>query len=86
MIVKILKACATPFGSFNEGEIVDVPGESATAWIKAEIAEPSKEAVTVETTMLSTPVEKAVIGSVTDKKRKQTRERVKRYRERHKKP
>jgi len=85
MIVKILKACATPFGSFNEGEIVDVPGESATAWIKAEIAEPSREAVTMETTMLNTPIEKTVVNSVTDKKREQTRERVKRYRERNKK-
>jgi hypothetical protein len=80
MIVKILKACATPFGSFNEGEIVDIPGESATAWIKAEIAEPSREAVTVETTMLSIPIEKAVVNSVTDKKRQQTRERVARCR------
>lgn len=85
MIVKILKACATPFGSFNEGEIVDVPGESATAWIKAEIAEPSREAVTVETAMLNTPVEKTVVNSVTNKKREQTRERVKRYRARNKK-
>jgi hypothetical protein len=85
MIIKILKACATPFGSFNEGEIVDIPGESATAWIKAEIAEPSREAVTVETTMLSAPVEKAVVNSVTDKKREQTRKRVQRYRERNKK-
>jgi hypothetical protein len=82
MIIKILKACATPFGSFNEGEIVDIPGESAMAWIKAEIAEPSKERVTVETTMLSIPTEEAVVNSVTDKKRQQTKERVKRYRER----
>jgi hypothetical protein len=80
MIIKILKACATPFGSFNEGEIVDIPGESATAWIKAEIAESSKEKVTVETAMLSAPVEKAVVNSVTDKKREQTRKRVERYR------
>jgi len=84
MIVKILKACATPFGSFNEGEIVDIPGESATAWIKAEIAEPSREAVTVETAMLNDPAEKAVVNSVTDKKREQTRKRVQRYREKHK--
>lgn len=84
MIVKILKACATPFGSFNEGEIVDIPGESATAWIKAEIAEPSREMVTVETTMLDQG-EKAIVDSVTDKKRQQTRERVKRFRERNKK-
>jgi hypothetical protein len=83
MIIKILKACATPFGSFNVSEVVDIPSDTAQAWIKSGIAETSKGKV--ETATLDLPTEKTVVNSVTDKdemKRQQTNDRVKRYRER----
>jgi hypothetical protein len=85
MKVKILKACATPLGSFNVGDVVEIPDDTALAWLKSGLAEPSKGKV--ETAMFNPPAETAVVNSVTDKKelvKEQTRKRVQRYREKQK--
>jgi hypothetical protein len=68
MKIRMLKACATPLGSFNVGEEVDVPNESAVAWIKAALAEPVRDKA--ETAILDSPIEKAVLHNNQAKKKK----------------
>jgi hypothetical protein len=82
MRIKILKQCMTPLGPFNEGDITDIPDDIAQVWLRSGLAEPLLGKV--ETAMLDQG-EMAIVHSVTDKaerKRQQTNERVKRYRER----
>lgn len=85
MNVKFLKECRTPLGPFRTGQIADIPPEMAQKFIEMGLAELIR-GKGMENAALDQRREKAVTAA--DKKdliKKQTRERVKRFRENKKK-
>jgi hypothetical protein len=76
-LLKDIRMQGAPTVQILAGAIVDASEETAKAWMSAGVAVPANN---VETAMPKTVTETAVTDSVTDKKRAQGRERVRRYR------
>jgi len=98
MLIKILRQCATPLGPFEEGQVAEIPDETAQKWIKSglasvtdvtrEDAKPTGVTLVTNTGNKDTVTENQGVTPVTDKKekeRKQIRDRVARCREKKKK-
>ena len=78
-LLKDIRMQGAPTVQILAGSMVDASDETAKAWMSAGVAVPMN---IVETATPKMVTEKAVTGaSVTDREREQTRERVRRYRE-----
>ena len=77
-LLKDIRMQGAPAVQILAGSIVDASDGTAKAWISAGAAVPIN---IIETATPKAVTETAVTDSVTDRKREQTRERVKRYRE-----
>jgi len=80
-LLKDIRMQGAPTVQILEGSIVEASDDTAKAWMSAGVAVPVRD---VETAISKTVTETAVTNNVTDKKREQTRERVRRYREKQK--
>lgn len=93
MQIKILRQCATPYGPFEEGQVAEIPDDDAQKWVKSGLAESVTDVthnVTQDKPVTNTgsvtkkdvtPVtKKDVTPGKEEKKRKQTADRVQRYR------
>jgi len=76
-LLKDIRMAGAPTVLILAGSIVEATDATAAAWISAGAAD-------VETAISKTVTETAVTHDVTDKKREQGRERVRRFREKQK--